>query len=335
MQYNVTDLDNYKIYYDKVLGTGEYSVVYYGVYIGSGNSYLSNNKEVAVKIINTKNIASISLNNEIDAAEYIKENPHPNIVEYYDIIRSDEQVYIIMEYCDCGNLRSLLSDIDKPMKEKWAKYYFSQIANGLQYLNNINVIHRDLKPSNILLTNDRSIIKICDFGFAVKLSNLDNNTICGSPLYMAPETLNNSNYDKTTDLWAVGLILYEMLFLKHPYDSCNTIPELKSKINGDNIIIPQFNIYNNNTSNECTNLLKGLLQKDCKKRISWNTFLNNPWLYKYINIINKGICGYTSVLKSTSPDCIIPEKSDKLNINIVEDYCNNLMKSDEIFDLDI
>lgn len=332
---NEHSLEEYDIDFNHILGKGEYSVVYCGVYTGLGNRYISYEKDVAIKIITNKKVKRYSLNNEIEISNYFKEYPHPNIVEFYDIIKKKDYTYIIMEYCDCGDLRSLLDELKKPIKEEWAQYFFSQFANGLEYLNKLNIIHRDLKPSNILLTKNRSIVKICDFGFAEKFENIKkDDTICGSPLYMAPETLNNYEYESCTDLWSVGLILYEILFLKHPYDSCNNIPELKSKINSKNIIIPPYDTENIYVSNECLSLLKGLLKKKSSDRITWDSFLNHPWIHKYINIISKAETGYSSTLKPVTASKNIIPKMDKVELNIIEDYCDNI-SSDEIFEFDI
>jgi serine/threonine protein kinase len=146
---------------DNFLGKGAFSKVYKGTYIGRDKEFL--NKEVAVKIIKTNNIKLKTLKileDEIKIMNIIQENPHPNIVECYDVIRDDNTIYIIMEYCDSGDLRSILG---KPIKEQYTKFYFSQLANGLKYLDSIKIIHRDIKPRNILLTHKRRILKICDF----------------------------------------------------------------------------------------------------------------------------------------------------------------------------
>ena len=87
-----------------------------------------------------------------------------------------------MEYCDSGDLATI---IKKPMKEKWVQFYFSQLTNGLQYLEDHDIMHRDIKPKNILLTDNKKILKIADFGFAVQLTldKQQRNTVVGTPYW--------------------------------------------------------------------------------------------------------------------------------------------------------
>lgn len=167
-----------------------------------------------------------------------------------------------MEYCDSGDLRTYLK---KPIKEKWCQFFFCQLANGLKYLDKYNILHRDIKPKNILLTNKKKVLKIADFGFAKKQSkNIKlHETICGSPLYMAPEIMENNKYNNQTDLWSIGMILYEMLYGFHPYESCKNIRQLLSMIDHGIIEIPPKNTQNKNISIECLDLLQKLLQKKC------------------------------------------------------------------------
>lgn len=269
------------------LGNGSFSDVYLGKYTGSSTRYIKNNTNVAIKIINIKNVSSKSIkivNDEIDIMIMIKDDPHPNIVECYDVIKKNDYVYIIMEFCDSGNLRNILK---KPIKEKYAQFYFLQLANGLKYLDKNNIIHRDIKPKNILLTNSRRILKIADFGFARKSKDQSlYDTICGSPLYMAPEIMGNNYYNKQTDLWSIGMILFEMLYGFHPFHNCKTIPELKLSAD-KKIDIPPHNTQNKDLSNECISLLMILLQKDVINRITWEDFFNHPWLNLYQYVIPK------------------------------------------------
>jgi len=302
------NLGNYIFYKNNynLLGKGAFSKVYRGKCIDT-------NKLVAFKIIKIKNITVKGLSiieDEIKMMEIIKKNPHQNIVECYDIIKKNDKVYIIMEYCDSGNLRTILK---KPIKESYTQFYFSQLANGLKYLNENNIIHRDIKPKNILLTNNRKVLKIADFGFARKIKEQSlYDTICGSPLYMAPEIMSNEFYNEQTDLWSIGIILYEMLYGYHPFNKCRSIPELKKIVNNINIDIPPINNTNINVSHECISLLKLLLKKNVNNRITWKDFFNNPWVNKYFDKNNK--------LKNSleNINCKIVGK-----IEIIDDYYSN------------
>lgn len=347
------------------LGRGSFSIVYLGVYIGQTNWRLVNKQKVAIKIMKTNNMtpkAKSILCDEVSVMEMIKVDPHPNIVGCYDVITGNNEIYIIMEYCDSGDLRGILK---KPIKEKFAQFYFCQLANGLKYLSRHNIIHRDIKPRNILLTDNRKILKIADFGFATNFKNQSlHETICGSPLYMAPEIMNNNMYNNQTDLWSIGMILYEMLYGVHPYSNCHSIPELKDTITNTDIEIPPVNTKNKMISEDCISLLKLLLQKHVKNRITWDNFFDNSWVKSY-QYINSKQPEYEEKLQSTSVGSLsneelskTPIKSDMVkfsrkhgdvivrrmpsteNIKIIDDYCDKVNMSrqnnndDLIFDME-
>ena len=261
------------------LGSGSFSVVYLGEYIGKDNKYIKNKTKVAIKIIKTDKMTNKALDildMEINIMGLIKENPHPNIVGCYDIIRKKNETYLILEYCDSGDLKNIMQ---KPIKEKFVQFYFTQLANGLKYLDKHSILHRDIKPRNILLTNNKKQLKIADFGFAKKETHNPSlyDTICGSPLYMAPEIITNKPYNNQIDLWSIGMILYELLFGSHPFEYCKNIQELKDNIY-TNIEIPPKDTINKDISNECIDLLKRLLQPSADSRITWNEFFESPWL---------------------------------------------------------
>jgi len=353
---------------DTELGRGSFSIVYLGIYTGPTTWTMEENQKVAIKIIKTNNMtpkAKSILQDEVSVMEMIKKNPHPNIVGCYDIINMPYETLLILEYCDSGDLKSILK---KPIKEKFAQFYFCQLANGLKYLSYNNIIHRDIKPKNILLTDNRKILKIADFGFATNFKNQSlHETICGSPLYMAPEIMNNNMYNNQTDLWSIGMILYEMLFGVHPYNECHTIPELKDTITNTDIEIPPINTKNKSISEDCLNLLKQLLQKKVQCRITWDDFFEDPWVKSYQYISSKNT-EYETKLQSVSVGSLSNEelsktplqsrpemvrfsrKNSDLNvvvrrpsldkIKIIDDYCdkinsNKTNNDDLIFDMEL
>lgn len=319
-------IGNYQIFRtkDTELGRGSFSIVYSGLYIGPDNKFVKCNTKVAIKVIKTTNLnkkALEILDEEISIMEMIKHNPHFNIVRCFDVIRKDYELYIIMEYCDSGDLRNILR---KPIKEKYAQFYFGQLTNGLRYLDKHFIIHRDIKPKNILLTNNRRILKIADFGFAKRFENKSlHETICGSPLYMAPEIMNSNIYNNQTDLWSIGMILYEMLYGNHPFATCKTIPELKETISKTTIEIPPTNTKNKDVSDNCISLLKQLLQKQVNERISWSNFFNHPWvnIYQYTYNLNDQ---YETQLCSTSLGSLsTPLSNTPKNIQDNSQFDNN------------
>ena len=243
-------LDNY-FYYNQQIAQGSFSVIYRGY-------QLSDRKPVAVKKI-TKHVDKKYINSEINIMRKLN---HVNILKLYDVITHHNKLYLILEYCNKGDLlhyirsKETLYDID----------YIKQIISGLKYLYNNTILHRDIKPQNILINNHT--IKICDFGFAKNIKDNDLlNTFCGSPLYMAPEILKYREYTDKSDIWSLGVIIYEILFKKHPYMSTNQI-ELIKKIKEETIIIEDCVL---NT------LLTNMLVNDPNKRINWNDIFSKDW----------------------------------------------------------
>jgi serine/threonine-protein kinase ULK/ATG1 len=153
-----------------------------------------------------------------------------------------------------------------------------QLASGLHAMRRSQLIHRDLKPQNLLLTADdlNADLKIADFGFAryVRDSEGMADTVCGSPLYMAPEVLNYQKYDAKADLWSTGAILFEMLVGQVPFTGQNQVQLLR------NIQTTEFKIPGHiakDLSPECIDLLRGLLRRDADNRISFDEFFNHPF----------------------------------------------------------
>ena len=258
------EVQNYVIY-KKRIGKGAFSTVYKG--------YNKINKlQVAIKEItlDTLNKHKKMFKRETDIMMKLK---HPNIITLYDTIidENTENVYLIMDYYSRGDFSNFLRK--RPLKEKYAIKYLKQLSEGLKYLLSNNIIHRDLKPQNILITNIGDI-KITDFGFARYFDNdLLIQTICGSPLYMAPEIMKSQKYDYKSDLWSVGIIFYEMLVGCTPFKSKN-IYELIRKIENDEVKVPsKFKLSIN-----CQNLLYSLLKKNPEERISWEEFFDHTLL---------------------------------------------------------
>ena len=172
----------------------------------------------------------------------------------------------------------------------------------MKYLISKNIIHRDLKPQNILVF-DNNIIKIADFGFARHFDKFNvAETLCGSPLYMSPEIIKYKKYSIKTDLWSIGIILYEMLMGEPPYNA-KTHYLLIKKIDKKSVKIP----ISRNLSNNCINLLQRLLKKESKNRISWDNFFNHPWIIDDYDV-HKNVYS-----KKSSYNAIYDEKSDDDN----------------------
>lgn len=275
----------YEIYKTTKLGEGSYSSVCLGRMI---DETPTENQFVAIKKIVKSTLSPRGLSmltTEIDIIKEMITHDHKNIVRCYDVIDDIDTIYIVMEYCENGDLSSLL--VGKPLKYNHTKYYFGQIVSALKYLNTKNIIHRDIKPKNILITNKAHTIKLCDFGFAKHSNGLKKiMTVCGSPLYMAPEIYQKIGYNESVDVWALGIILYEMLFGVHPLKNYNDPKKIADSISTVDIIIPHNVNY---VEPECVILLEHMLQRQKHDRISMTELFNNKWVISCTNQVVSSI----------------------------------------------
>ena len=258
-------LQNFEIL--SFLGQGTFSVVKLG-------QDKKTKEKVAIKILEKKKILNkedeIRIKREI---EILRNSHHINVIRARKILEDSENIYIIMEYCEKGDLFEHIID-EVCLDEKEAAYYFYQLINGLESLHKNGIVHRDLKPENLLI-NKNNILKIIDFG----LSNYyENNkflsTPCGSPCYAAPEMLCGKNYDGiSVDIWTTGIILYALLCGCLPFDNEDR-NILYEKIMKGKITYPE------NLEEDALDLLKKILVINPKERISIKEIKKHPFYQK-------------------------------------------------------
>ncbi|XP_060503145.1 serine/threonine-protein kinase ULK2 isoform X4 [Panthera onca] len=258
-----------------LVGHGAFAVVF------RGRHRQKTDWEVAIKSINKKNLSKsqILLGKEI---KILKELQHENIVALYDVQELPNSVFLVMEYCNGGDLADYLQ-AKGTLSEDTIRVFLHQIAAAMRILHSKGIIHRDLKPQNILLSyaNRRKSnvsgirIKIADFGFARYLhSNMMAATLCGSPMYMAPEVIMSQHYDAKADLWSIGTVIYQCLVGKPPFQA-NSPQDLRMFYEKNRSLMPSIP---RETSPYLANLLLGLLQRNQKDRMDFEAFFNHPFL---------------------------------------------------------
>ena len=333
----------------KKIGMGSFATIYHGVEKNLG-------REVAIKRIHVKDIQKLTPNITKEI-EIMKELKHPNIVRLYDVIYETDfdNVNIIMEYAPLGNLADFYKK-NGAINEVYCKYYMRQLAKGLKYLLVKSIMHRDLKPHNILMF-ENNIIKIADFGFARNFTEDQLfNTLCGSPLYMAPEIViplsnkmcnKNSpklprqnknqqnkphNYNTKADLWSIGVILFEIITGSFPINA-KSLYHLPQIIKEMEIKIP-INII---MSYECRDLINRLLIKNPIERIEWTEFFNHRWfLIDEMFNIEKNNIQKENNLMEMADKFLFNSNSNSNNLNnspytyTSYDFNNNLNNSPKI-----
>ena len=179
------------------------------------------NRYVAIKILKdeftTDSEFIKKFNTEAQSAASLA---HPNIVQIYDVCNEDNLYYIVMELIQGKTLKEIISE-DGILSWKWSVNIAIQIASALETAHKNNIIHRDIKPHNIIITED-GIAKVTDFGIAKAVSNSTITafgTTIGSVHYFSPEHARGGYTDAKSDLYSLGIVMYEMLTGKVPFDA--------------------------------------------------------------------------------------------------------------------
>lgn len=184
---------------------------------------------------------------------------HPFIIELRGINNTNPvTLNFLYEYIPGGNLNSLLK-AQKRLSINNAKFYLASIITALDYLHKKNIIYRDLKPQNILLCRN-GYIKLYDFGLAKKMETELTFTMCGTPEYYSPEMIKKSGYNKSTDFWCLGILLYEMLIGCTPFIDSDPL-KIYKKINQGKILFP------NKIDKNAKFIIRHFLDADQHKRL--------------------------------------------------------------------
>ena len=274
-------LQNYHIL--EAIGEGSFGKVHKGRRKYTG-------KLVALKFISKSGRSEKELSGLLREIEIQKHLRHPFIVQLQDYIVLPKEIVVVTDYADGGELFQILEDDGVLQERPQIQNITSQLVSALHYIHANRILHRDMKPQNILLCKDGKV-KLCDFGFAraMSTSTLVLTSIKGTPLYMAPEIVQERPYDHTADLWSLGCIAYE-LFTGQPPFYTNSIFQLVTMILKDKIKWPEVKNSENDkdsekVSPEFLSFLKGLLEKDPKKRLNWPELLDHPFVRDQVVIV--------------------------------------------------
>ncbi|CAF0941365.1 unnamed protein product [Didymodactylos carnosus] len=218
-----------------------------------------------------------SLDNEVNLS---KEVNHPNLIRLEEVLESSQNLYLIIELCEGGELGAFVRE-NGALSEETVKKIMSKLVNALNYLHKMDIVHRDLKLENILLKKpvatktDEFDIKITDFGLSSKKSIIGTDTLfneyCGTPLYMAPEILENKNYSALCDVWALGVIIISGQYPYQANDEQRLLEFIK-------YYKPKFDGPFHHLSAEGLEFLKGMLVYDTVHRKTMGELTVHPWL---------------------------------------------------------
>ncbi|KZS96920.1 other/ULK/ULK protein kinase [Sistotremastrum niveocremeum HHB9708] len=291
------------------IGKGSFATVYRGYHEVT-------RQVVAVKTVSRSILTPKLVDNLWSEIHILKQLSHKHITQLIDIKERPKYYYLVMEYCSGGDLSLYikrrgkvegLSYIPAPgeaptyyphprnggLAELVVRSFLRQLARAMKFLRHRNLLHRDIKPQNLLLTPADEedfakghplgvpILKVADFGFARILPNATMaETLCGSPLYMAPEILRYEKYDAKADLWSVGAVLYEMCVGRPPFRAQNHIELLKRIEKARSLVAfpdedPNFNSNGSDAQPvpaDMKKLIRSLLKRHPVERASFDEF---------------------------------------------------------------
>lgn len=198
-----------------VLGKGSGSIVYRVASVHGAGSFLA--LKVIPKAQSSANACSPDLwaamiANEITIMKVLSKLPHFLLLQTF--FMDEDHVYILMECMEGGSLKELLDDFD--LRLELIQLYSQQLVSGLILLHGHGIMHRDMKPANIYLTADRKTVKICDFGLASMETT--SRHLCGTFYYWAPELAQSMEYSCAIDVWALGVIVFQMVTSTFPFN---------------------------------------------------------------------------------------------------------------------
>ena len=281
---------------EKCLGKGAFGEVYLTSRKGDDK------KKYATKKIDREEVEKGEgikyLKNEIIILQYLR---HPNIVRFEEVKKTKKHYYIVMEFCNGGELSKALEKYiekyGKPFSEEIVQHLMRQIIDAFKFMHERKIIHRDVKLDNILLNYEteedkknlnlmKAQVKIIDFGFSCKIDKSGLQfTALGSPINMDPIILKKLNasskkerqlgYNQKADIWSLGTICYEMLIGKSAFDA-DDMEDLVNKIENGSYNVPT------NLSHEVVSFLNGMLQYEGNNRLTADQLSRHSFLTKNV-----------------------------------------------------
>ncbi len=267
-------VENYVILLNEPLNPFQSSQIYKAI------DQTQKDRILAVKIIPARHILADE-RNFMSHINIYRRLDNPNIVKLVDLKRTQNNLYIFLEYCENGSLENIIRS-KKTVSEKTACAIIKQLASaflsvensGLEDLDGskATIMHRNVRPDHILL--HKGSVKLADFSYS-KLVNSEakhhrrSYTILGTPIYMPPELLMGQEYSTKCDVWSAGVVLYQLLFGRFPWEGNSTM-DLFNHIKNKPLEFPRI------LGKKTSDLLLKMLSFSEEKRASWNDIFEHP-----------------------------------------------------------
>uniref|UniRef100_A0A669P3W7 non-specific serine/threonine protein kinase n=1 Tax=Phasianus colchicus TaxID=9054 RepID=A0A669P3W7_PHACC len=237
-----------------------------------------NNQQYVIKEINISKMSNKEREESRREVAVLANMKHPNIVLYRESFEENGCLYIVMDYCEGGDLfKKINAQKGVLFSEDQILDWFVQICLALKHIHDRKILHRDIKSQNIFLTKDGTI-QLGDFGIARVLNSTVElaRTCIGTPYYLSPEICQNRPYNNKSDIWALGCVLYEMCTLKHAFEAGNMKNLVLKIISGS---FPPVSMH---YSYDLRNLLSQLFKRNPRDRPSVNSILEKNFIAKRV-----------------------------------------------------
>ena len=202
---------------------------------------------------------------------------HPNVVKLFGHFEDNKYCYFIMEYIPGGNVYNLVPKNGiKTVPTKTIVSIMKDVISAVYFLHHMSppIIHRDIKPENVVLDQNMRA-KLTDFGWSNYMQgDMKRTTVCGTPVYLAPEIINNRGHDEKVDIWCIGVLLFELLTGISPFQG-NDVQTIKYNINRLNIA------WQRDMDRDAVDLIRRILKYNPEERISLEQMLLHPFITKY------------------------------------------------------
>ncbi|XP_026171867.1 protein kinase D4 isoform X2 [Mastacembelus armatus] len=272
-----TDISSvYQIFTEELLGSGQFGVVYRG-------THRTSSRPVAIKVIDKTRFPKqeTQLRNEVSILQKLS---HPGVVLLEGMFETAEHVFVVMEKLHGDMLEMIMSSEKGRLPERTTRFLVMQILEALRYLHFKHIAHCDLKPENVLLSSADPFpqVKLCDFGFSRIIGEKSfRRSVVGTPAYLAPEVISSSGYNRSLDMWSVGVIMYVSLSGTFPF---NEDEDIKQQITNAAFMYPRQTWAS--ISLEAVSLINNLLQVSVRRRFSVGKALGHPWLQVHFKVLS-------------------------------------------------
>lgn len=233
-----------------------------------------------VKKVELTGVPSGVKKSALEEVRVLRRLSHPNIIAYYDYFEEEHTLHIVLEYADGGDLASSVSkhrEENRQYEESEIIYVGGQILKALQYIHAKAIVHRDMKGQNVFMMKSGDV-KLGDFGISKVMEHTasEMGTAIGTPSYLAPEMCENKPYGTKVDMWSLGVILYEMISLKLPFQATNPFGMMMKIVRSDPPPLPP------RVSEELRNVTMRLMAKSAEDRPDANELLKLPMVVRAV-----------------------------------------------------